>query len=422
MRSNLNALKQALVLAASLATAPVFAQPPAVSAAMSASPAAAVALKSGFAAFPGAVAPDTITKDSVDKEVAIAGKVIKVQASTGERVPTRLTLFEAEGRSVMVVFWPDMAPKILGAATEVPVGAMVTAKGKLSAYKDALQIQIKSADQIRIDGASAGAAMAAPAMAAVSAAVSAPVAGAAAAVKPEADGYYPLDALPALKVAKMNKKISMKGEIKSFSAARTDRAPNTVKLESNGQSVDVVYWNQVGVEPKAFSEVGKPLYVTGTLGMYKEKLQLSVKSMEDISMTPLAADRIASTADETGGPSAKPAKEGWPGALPVKGAEPTTMEAPAPGQPIKINAIKRSYVGQKITVQGKVDAANAKDNGQTLLVTDGTASIYVVLGPEIEQKPVKGDSVRLTGELSYNAAREQPQLTVNDQAAIEKGE
>ncbi|CAN5485180.1 hypothetical protein BH09SUM1_BH09SUM1_23280 [soil metagenome] len=110
------------------------------------------AIAPAFAPFPGSVAAMTITKAAIGHEFAVAGKVIKVEPSTSEKMPNRLVLFEAPDRIVMVVFWPDIAPDILGGAKSVPVGAMVSAKGKISAFREALQIQVKSTDQIRIEG------------------------------------------------------------------------------------------------------------------------------------------------------------------------------------------------------------------------------------------------------------------------------
>ena len=90
---------------------------------------------------PEPITPSKISKSHVGKLVVVRGKVQSIQASTGERVPTRIQLADDNG-TIQVVFWKDAESEFSGAKAPQegqPWGVI----GQVGEHQGRLQVRAK---------------------------------------------------------------------------------------------------------------------------------------------------------------------------------------------------------------------------------------------------------------------------------------
>lgn len=374
---------------------------------------AAAAAAGAFVPLEGAVPASKVTDASVGQEVVVVGQVQSVKPSEGERVPTRLTLSEASGKTFQVVYWPDLAATIEGGKGTPAEGTAVSAKGTVDQYRDTLQIKIKDAAQIRIAGVTQDPSAApAPKKAAPEVKAAAPVAAApaaqatpAAGPTPGADGYFTVDQLGALKTSHLNKEVSIKATIASFTEARNDRAPHVIMIGSGDNKSEVVYW---GEDKTTYAKVGSTIYATGLLQEYKERMQIKLADMDHISFQPLAAEFMAKE-KIVATPATGPATH-WPGA-PKRETNPEFKKISVPaGTAMKLNQISSAHEGNHIKVAGKVFSAAPGPSGTTSVILSADGAMLTVIIRTAAGVPKAGEQVEAEGDLIYNKLRSEPEL------------
>lgn len=376
-----------------------------------AQPAAPAAAVAGFVPFEGAVDAAAISAADLGKELAISGTVLKIELSTGDRVPYRLTLLERDPNPVMVVYWPDLAPTIHGAKSAPAAGTKVSAKGRLVDYRGVLQLRIQDVATIRIEGyaptaAVAGMSVAAPQPPSPGPAASGPL------PSPDADGYYSMKDVPALRVA-FGSAISIRGTVAGFRPASSDRAPSSVSLAEGAVELDVVYWNAAKAPVPDFSKPGTPIFATGKLGMYRESMQLDVDDLENMSTTPLDKKRVAGKpAPAMVIPAGAKATDGWPGTKKEMDRAylnglPSSVKA---AERAPLNRIGKFEAGTEVIAVGKITSVRFGTEGGFVDIADGTGAMTILVSEATANELVYGSEVEASGLLEWDARRAQTVL------------
>jgi hypothetical protein len=362
----------------------------------------AAAEPAAFQAFEGATAAAQVSRADIDRELVVVGPIQKYIASTGERVPHRLQMGPVEGSSLVIVFWPDLAPAIMGSLSTLPEGTRVTAKGKITDYRGTPQIAIRTPDQIRIEGvvpASGEAAGKAPAAPTSNSAP--PVAAPKAIPVPGADGYFTVDQIPALRDSMVGQQLSFKGTITKFTPAWSERAPNVIHFGPESAELQVVYWKGNESVPN-FDKVGSMLYVTGELGTYQNRLQLRANDLSKVSYEPLPASAIAVPKPPPPA-STTPAKPGeWPGrgtaSYSAPGISPTAEGF------IPLNQLSAAQDGQTVRAQGQVFAVRQTEADAMLMLKDPNGQVLVRLAAG-QALPSVGAPLKIEGRVTFNPNR-----------------
>lgn len=245
-----------------------------------AAPAVAAAPAAPFEAFPGAVAPDAVTAAMLDQQVAVSGKIVSVRPSSGERVPTTLVLKESPAPAVSIVYWPDMGPAIEGGKGAPKPGTMVSARGKLGQYREALQVKPGSPADIRIQG--------------VGAVATTPSA-------PAAPGDVSASALPGVIKASAvlentGKAVVLVGTVDGVRDAWNERAPSILTLRDASGTAEVVFWTDTRAKMDAeLLKPGTPVVIGGSAGSYRERPQVQLAAPDAIVRADGAklADQVA---------------------------------------------------------------------------------------------------------------------------------
>lgn len=355
---------------------------------------------SAWQPFPGAVEAGAVNSGMLEKDVVLTGTIKEVIPSMGERSPHQIILGTSGAAKVMVVFWPDAAPVLLGTKGLPAVGTRLSAKGRLGEHRGNLQVRVRTADQLRIEGYGA------PGAGATAAAGAAAVQSATGVAAPAEAPYYSVRQATTDR-GLIGKELSVKGTIKEFTAAWSERAPNIVALEEDGKRLEVVFWMPTGQEvPAALRQPGTTVYAAGELQEYRERMQLKLDEPSDVSTAPLPVDKLKSP----GGPKAlgTDASKGWPGREAGKAAPAPAKRTVEPGTTMSVREIGPDLAGNVITTVGTVESIPTGARQFTLRSADG----YITVSgePEAVSKVPTGQPVRLKGEVVINAHRGSAEL------------
>ena len=92
----------------------------------------------------------TITRDQIGNFVAVRGQIARYAPSTDARTPHILTIVDRAAEPVEVIYWPDVASRIVTRG-QPQVGASIAVAGTVADYRGKLQIRITRPEQIRYE-------------------------------------------------------------------------------------------------------------------------------------------------------------------------------------------------------------------------------------------------------------------------------
>lgn len=192
---------------------------------------------------------------------------------------------------------------------------------------------------------------------------------------------------------KLGQEVELAGTVKSFQASRSERAPNSFKLDDGAGSVRVAIW------PDVFSQIsarealreGARVKIKGKVAEFRGALEIHVNKPSDVVIEGGTAGgtspAAASTSEKTSPPSSA---------------------ATAPGAVTPIAQLTSDKIGQKFTIQGTITSARRPSSERApyiLKVKDATGSIDIVFWQNLAdqlsdaQKANEGDVVRVSGTL-----------------------
>ncbi|MGC8741766.1 MAG: exodeoxyribonuclease VII large subunit [Candidatus Sumerlaeaceae bacterium] len=192
---------------------------------------------------------------------------------------------------------------------------------------------------------------------------------------------------------KLGQVVELQGTVKGFQASRSDRAPNSFKLEDASGSIRVAIWPDVfaKIANKQALTDGAKVRVKGKVAEFRGALEIHVDSPTEIQIEGASAPSTAASSVQQ--PAQKPAKD-------------SATAAPSGVTPIA--QLTNDKVGQKFTIQGTVTSARRPSSERApyiLKLKDATGSIDVVFWQNLAdklsdaQKPNEGDVVRVSGTL-----------------------
>ncbi|MDX2177425.1 MAG: hypothetical protein SF028_13245 [Candidatus Sumerlaeia bacterium] len=342
-----------------------------------------------FAAFDGAVAADTLTRDMMGKQLAITGTIAKYEASTGDRVPFRLTLVDRETDPVMVVYWPDVAPRIHGTEGKEPeVGLQVSVRGALSDYRGVMQVRVANPNNLRIQGLTAAGEDEGGAKLKT-------------ALKALATGGDKLTVSEALAKEPGSGMVTVFGEVESFRAAWNDRAPNIITVTDGEASLDVVYFsNEIESMPEELTKPGAMIRAKGVRSDFQGKKQLRVRNAEAVAM-----------ADAAEGGAAADAAAAMGGDTPAL----TTSVG-----------LTRSLEGKEVAMAATLTRLNDTPAGTFLVLKDDDGVAVAFLDKELaateglRERLVTGSKLLVAGKGEFSRLRSQMVLRVDSADSIRK--
>lgn len=192
---------------------------------------------------------------------------------------------------------------------------------------------------------------------------------------------------------KLGQVVELQGTVKSFQPSRSERAPNSFKLEDSAGSIRVAIWPDVfsKISQNAAIRDGAKVKVKGKVAEFRGALEIHVNSPNDIQVEGASTTEPASAT---------------PAAQPVS-PQATTSPA-ATGGVTPIAQITNDKIGQKFTIQGTITSARRPSSERApyiLKVKDASGSIDVVFWQDLAdklsdaQKPNEGEVIRVTGTL-----------------------
>ncbi len=367
--------------------------------------AAPLAAQNGFTPFEGAIPAEEVTTADLGRDIAIVGTLAKAVPSTSPSTPTRLILADREPNPVMAIFWPEMNDTFLGNRGIPPVGTRISAKGLLSDYQGALQIRLRDASSLRIEGytRSSGVAPAAATALRPADTTARPPAATSESTTPVPgdDGYFTEADIAAFSEL-LGQRLSVRGNVAEFRASWNERAPNIVTLADGDSRLEIVFWASSGINADDFADKGTPLYVTGTLQDYRGRLQLRVEDTEDMGTAPLRPGRVASVAPKR---EVSDANQTWAPAL----AEPTPRETPTELTP---RTIGREHVGMEVTLEGTVQTRVTMENQMVLIIAGDRGFIRANAEAALGTAPPEGTAVSLRGTVIFHPVRRTLEIDV----------
>jgi DNA/RNA endonuclease YhcR with UshA esterase domain len=100
------------------------------------------------ASFAEPAAISSVAKDSVDKEVTIAGKTSSFRASTQPKAPNSFFLTDSTGQ-MRVVIWPDVFDQVKDQTPLKTDGSELEVKGKVAEFRGKIELHVANAADIK---------------------------------------------------------------------------------------------------------------------------------------------------------------------------------------------------------------------------------------------------------------------------------
>lgn len=351
--------------------------------------------------FPGSVSPETVTSAMIGQDVVLTGTIARVVPSERDNVPFQLYLIDREEAPVMIVYWVDAAKEIHGNLGVPQAGTPVSVTGKLEEFRGRLQVRVRNAAQIRLAGYGAAAA--------------APVAGATdgdGIAKPNAQGYFTLEQLPGMQ-SYLARELSIMGKATGFRAAWSETAPHVITVSEGDHALEVVFWPGPGETYPDFSKPGTPIFATGQLQQYRDKLQLKVDDLANLSTEPLPSTRIVIPVIQSA--DGRSAADGWPGRIPGdEHLKVERMELPG-GERVSLRSLGPEHDGNTVTVTGTVTGILGSGNQFSLLVGDARGFVRVNLPKNHKPVPGMGETITILGKVRYNQKRSSAEIELTPQ-------
>lgn len=171
----------------------------------------------------------------------------------------------------------------------------------------------------------------------------------------------PLTPVASITKAMAEHEVTVQAVISNIREPSGPRAPYNVMLTENGATLPLIFWPDLQTQIASKLKVGNAVRVTAVVGVYRDALQLRLRSAAALNVV-----------TEGTGPAMAPA------------TAPTTAQAPAglPAAPTEtvIGAIKADWADRVVTISGTIAASDSVDKTQRLTIQDATGEIQVVFG------------------------------------------
>ncbi len=192
---------------------------------------------------------------------------------------------------------------------------------------------------------------------------------------------------------KLGQIVTLKGTLKSFQASRSERAPNSFRLDDGAGTIRVAIWPDVfeRIPQKSALTEGAMVQVKGKVAEFRGNLEIHVNNPNNVTVEGAASAPAPAAASAPQQPTA------------------TSASAPASaGSVTPIAELTNEKLNQKFTIVGTVVSARRPSSERApyvLKVKDASGTIDVVFWQDFAdklsdaQKANEGDTVKVTGKL-----------------------
>lgn len=160
-----------------------------------------------------------------------------------------------------------------------------------------------------------------------------------------------------------NQNVTVQAVISSIREPQSARAPYLVSLTESNATLPLVYWSDMQPQLASKVKVGNLIRVTALVNVYRDQLQLRLRSVTALDLVSAAPASAGTTSNATA--TASP---------PASAASPTTSPTAT-----VIGAIKADWVDRVVIISGTIATSESIDKAQRLSVQDATGGIPVVL-------------------------------------------
>lgn len=317
------------------------------------------------------------------RSVYVEARVLGVEAPPpGSRAPWRIRIQDDSGEAA-AVFFGDTFRALADPSLLVP-DARIRGRARIGQYRGNLQLVLGRDLEL-----SAGAAPVVPegivlnSLPQSAAAPDTPAASAPAQPASQTPAVEPTR-LADLSVAMTGRTVRVSGRVvRVFSPPAESRAPWRVELEADGGRGTIIYWTDVaGTLGEAGPVPGELWEATGTVGLYREKIQIQVRNGSDLRRLE-AAPAHAAVPEPPAGVAASP-------------------PAAAPVALTGLDQLTPALTGQTVRVSARLGPARPLRSGVAYALVGGATNLQVVLWDRFvpaasRSSMVEGAEVEITG-------------------------
>lgn len=232
----------------------------------------AAAKEAGEGQAPASSAGSKIQIKDIDKAkagntVTVEGTVAEFKAAWNEKAPNKIKVSDGTG-SIYVVYWKDIAEKL---AQEPKQDDKIEVKGEVQVFKEELQLKALDASSLKISGEGQSAAPKSSDDDEMG-------------KKTEKPTESAITKISDINASMKDNAVTISGEVMAVSEPRSDRAPYNVIVKDASGSVSVVYWKDLAdkMSEDQAPKQGDKVEIKGTVNLFKEKIQIKIKSPSDI--------------------------------------------------------------------------------------------------------------------------------------------
>jgi len=317
-----------------------------------------------------------ITLEDVGKQVTVKATVSDVRfPREGTRAPYTVTLVDG-GAKLPLVFWSDTHADMKNAAQLKP-GAVVRVGASVGQYRGRVQLRLDNASDLVILESSRADGEKQPSAAGAR----------------KGSAARPGSGLPVLSpdeaLAKPDRtRVTVRGIVERVRLASAGtKAPNTIYLKTEGESVPLVYWTSTCEIPSdQLPGPGAEIKATVMVASYRGVKQLKLSSAGDYAL-------------ERRGSSPGQASAG----APVRSKSSGSVNLP------RLSSLQRADVGAWVRIKGRVKSV-IESTKQTapyrIILEEGSATATVVVWPDVwanvlpGKRPTPGVTVRALGKVT----------------------
>lgn len=194
--------------------------------------------------------------------------------------------------------------------------------------------------------------------------------------------------------AMTNHDVTVQATISAVREPTSARAPYNVSLTEGAATLPLIYWSDMEPQLASKVKVGNVVHVTALVNVYRDTLQLRLRSPASLTVVSEAAGNATPAPAAAGATASAPAPA------------PPTASAAGPTATV-IGAIKADWADRIVIVSGTIATSESVDKTQRLSVQDSTGEIQAVLGekilagvPATELQP--GRVVTITGPVKFD--------------------
>ncbi len=372
-------------------------------------------VSNSFVPFENAIPARNVNGSMMNQNITVEGVIESVRESWNDRAPHLIIMnsqADNNGRQAefSVVYWPNQAMEVLGTSELPEPGKRLSITGQLTEHQGNLQIRARDAASIRIEGLTR-----APQITTSSTTVAIQF------PPPDANGYYDLQTIMNHRRVLIDNDMSIRGTVTEFVEPWSDTAPNIIRMGQGNQTLELVFWSSVAMDLKDdFTQPGTPVYATGRLSEFRDRLQIRIEDPDFLRASPLPASYVVGQVKEHV-PYEGRASDGWPDAPGNRGYMPAIdRQQLSPNQEVSAADVQMNIEGSDISLTAEVIAIVQTEKGRVLVVRDDSGTALVKLTNQVQIPGLEeGKRIQAKGKVAMHDSRHRAEVRVDSVSQIQ---